>query len=564
MATFEVTAPDGNVYEVNAPDDATDAQIQSYVVQNMQPTEQAPAHQQPIASQDSPSGFVQGALDPVYGLSQGLESVLPESWSENINQFNDYLIDEYGAPLERMGTGGADEQVRRREAEYLAAREAAGEEGTDWARIGGNIASTAIPVAGVAGKVAGAAPRLAMGTAGGGASALAMPAVGEGDYSKEKLKQFLWGSIGGLGGTGATIGAGKFLAPYVDDAVKMLKESGIPMTVGQRAGGLAKAAEEKARSIPLAGDVISAQHKTGLKAFSDEVYNKSLGHLGLKLPSGVSGRDAAQYVTKAYDDAYNAVLPRITGEIDDQMFGELDNLTKLSKNLPDDLVDEFRRVVDDEILGKFTDYGKASGETLNDIHSTLGQLSKGYKIAKSPSERQFGKAIEEAQAVVKRMVERQSPEASADLAKIRAGYGDFKTVQNAATRAGSKEGDITPAALRAASKATDIGKDKSQFFQGKGRMQDFAEAGEKVLAQSIPNSGTADRLMLAGLTGAGSMLSPTVGTMLGAASLLGTKPAQKMLGTLLFDRPELVRQFGGLLGDFSGSAGAGVGGASGR
>lgn len=559
MATFDVTAPDGSTYEVSAPDDATDAQIQAYVEQNMM--EPKPEEVLP----DAPSGLAQGLADPLYGASQLLESAVPDVVADKINQFNDYLIDEYGIPLERMGEGGADEQVRRREAAYQAAREASGETGMDWGRLGGNVASTAVPGLGM-GKAATLGGKVGQGAAGGAAAGSVMPATSEDPYSAEKLKQFLWGSIGGGAGAGAVAGAGRMLAPKTDEAVALLRAEGVPLTAGQTAGPVAKRAEEAVRSVPGVGDTISMAHKRGIEGFNTAAINRSLAPINKELPKGMkAGREAIEYAKDNLGAAYNRILPKMNGQLDDEMINELDSLSALTKSLPDAQKDQFQRILDNEIIGRFTDYGNASGETLKQIESKLGSIAKGYRKSQDYDVRQLGDAVRESQDVLRKMLTRHNPGYAEEMAAINKGYANYKVVEEAAARIGSDEGVFTPAQLNSAVRKKDFSKDKSAFARGTALMQDLSQAGKSVMAQSVPDSGTPTRLMAGGaLLGASPLISPTA-ALLNVAAMGGSIPAiQKGLSGLLTDRPDLMRQAGGLLGDYSGAFGAGVGGATGR
>lgn len=86
-------------------------------------------------------------------------------------------------------------------------------------------------------------------------------------------------------------------------------------------------------------------------------------------------------------------------------------------------------------------------------------------------------------------------------------------------------------------------------------MQDLATAGREVLPSTVPDSGTAGRL-LPWLIGGGSVMGtqsddPTLQT-LGALGLIAsgayTRPGQALMTHAMTSRPEAVRQLGALLG----------------
>jgi len=144
-------------------------------------------------------------------------------------------------------------------------------------------------------------------------------------------------------------------------------------------------------------------------------------------------------------------------------------------------------------------------------------------------------------------------------------------LEDAANRGagGSQSGDIfnfTPSQLQRAGIAN------KKKFSGQRPFSELADAGQQVLPSSLPNSGTADRLLLAGglLGGAESSFrdgeAPT-GTMasaglLGALALLGTKGGQKALEDLLFERPELAEELGRQISRRTGLFGHAAGGAA--
>lgn len=555
MPIYEFTAPDGQVYEVEGPEGSTEQQAFEQLQSNM------PAPTMP----DSPSGFAQGLADPLYGASQALENVLPDSITGPVNQFNDYLIDEFGAPLQRMGDGGVDAQIAQREQGYQAAREAAGETGLDLDRIAGNVLSTAIPGAGVIGRTSGIVPKIAGGAVAGAAGAGVMP-VTEGEYLSSKLKQMLTGSIFGAGGSATAAGLGRMFDPMTSNAVKVLKSEGVRLTGGQAGGNVTKKLEEAARSVPGIGDTISMAHTRGIEGLNKAAINRSLAPIGKVLPDDMkAGREAVDYAKDSLGGAYNKILPKMKGELDGQMIDELDSLKVLTQSLPDSQQVLFKRITDNEIVDRFTEYGRASGDTLKQIESKLGRIAKEYGKSQDYDVRQLGDAVKESQSVLRSMITRHNPEYADEMAAINTGYSNYKIVENAASRIGANEGIFTPAQLNAAVRFKDYSKDKSAFARGKAQMQDLSQAGKSVLAQTVPDSGTPGRMMVGGaLLTASPMLSPTA-TALNIAAMLGSTPqAQKAIVGLLTSRPELMQKFGSLLGDYSSGIGAGAGAAGGR
>jgi hypothetical protein len=167
---------------------------------------------------------------------------------------------------------------------------------------------------------------------------------------------------------------------------------------------------------------------------------------------------------------------------------------------------------------------------LKDIESKLGGMASQMRRSGDYDVRNMGDAVATIQKSLRDMLERNNPKYAAELKKINSAYAQFLRVQTAAARQGAKEGVFTPAQLRSAVRQLDASKGKSAFAKGKAGMQDFAEAGTKVLPQTVPDSGTAGRAMLGALAlGAPGMAHPLFGLGLGAAPLYtpwGQKAAQ--------------------------------------
>lgn len=169
---------------------------------------------------------------------------------------------------------------------------------------------------------------------------------------------------------------------------------------------------------------------------------------------------------------------------------EIENIRQMGQNLPEPQRGQLGRILDREIIDRFTAQGKASGETLKEIESKLGGIAKRAGKSDDYDVRTMGDAVQEAQNAMRRMVENVNPAYQGELAKINQGYANFKKVQNAASKVGAQEGVFTPAQLHAAVRAGDPSKDKARFSEGNALMQDLSTAGKSTLSQTVPDSGT--------------------------------------------------------------------------
>lgn len=391
--------------------------------------------------------------------------------------------------------------------------------------IAGNIAATA-PVAAVIPGAAGAglAGRAVQGAALGATQGALQPVTGGGNFATEKAKQIAEGA--GLGVVSPAIGkaVSRVIAPKVDPIAQHLTNIGVKLTPGQALGGAFQRLEEGATSIPFLGDAIKAAQRRGIESFNTAAINRSLTPIGGKLPAGMtSGHEAVEYAADALSGAYDALLPKMTGFMDKEFTGELANVRSLGSNLAPKQADQLNRIIKNEVEDRFTGGGRASGETVKKIEEKLGGLYRELKTSKDYDERSLGDAVQEVQASLRRMLDRNNPQVAGELQKINKGYANLLRVQTAAARTGAREGTFTPSQLNSAVRQMDTSKNKRAFAQGKALMQDLAEAGKSKLSQTVPDSGTPFRMAMA------NPVTAVPGAVGGALYTLGSGIATKAI-----------------------------------
>lgn len=316
------------------------------------------------------------------------------------------------------------------------------------------------------------------------------------------------------------LGGGIKLSPQA----QLLADEGVTLTPGQIKGGAVKRAEDAATSIPILGDAIKGAQRKGIESFDAAALNRALEPIGAKLPGHLKGNAAVEYTYGKLGDAYDNLLPNLKGDLyaggipqtgsklptagtpgvpvpaaqaRPSFKQELDNIRSMAQNLPEPQRGQLGRIIDREIIERFTTQGKASGEVLKDIESKLGGIAKRAGKSDDYDVRTMGDAVQEAQNAMRRMVENVNPTYQGELQKINEGYANFKKVQNAASKVGAQGGVFTPAQLHASVRAGDPSKDKARFAEGNALMQDLSTAGKEVLAPTVPDSGTPFRSMAA-------------------------------------------------------------------
>ncbi|MPY72157.1 MAG: hypothetical protein GEU92_19020 [Alphaproteobacteria bacterium] len=364
----------------------------------------------------------------------------------------------------------------------------------------------------------------------------------------DKLAGTLTGAAtGGATGVGATAllrGASRVVSPQSSPGVAMLREAGVTPSPGQMMGGAVNKVEEKLMSVPLLGDAIGAGRNRALGDYNRALYNKVLEPFGTKIKKGVPiGRGTIDAIGDRVSQAYDDVLPKLTAKVDAQFLTEMQNLRGLTTNMVEARAKQFETILQDQLIRKIPPSGVVTGQTLQEAKSALGKLAADFRKSPDADQRQLGDALLEGQRLLLDLAKRANPGARKALQKADTAYARFLRVQDAAARAGSKEGVITPATFRAAVRNTDKSLRKRNFARGKAMMQDFAEAGENVLGSKVPDSGTAGRVASgAGLLGGLTYLSTPAGVAaagLGSTAALGYTPmGQRALAALLASRPQ--------------------------
>lgn len=516
---IEVEGPDGSVAEF--PDGTSPDIIKQAMQKRYSPPQEGVG-----GWRDSPvGGFVRGLRDlPDAGaqlLTRGLEAVAPA-----------------GSGMEEWARGERErvEAINKAaEQEYQQWR--GGDPGFDVGRIAGNVAATA-PVAAV---MPGGAATSFMGRVGAGfgqgAAAGALQPVQDGDFWTEKAKQVATGAGLGAAGGAAIEGVSRAIAPKVDDAVQSLMQRGVTPTPGQVAGGTFQRVEEGLTSVPILGDAIKAGQRRAMEQFNVAALDDALSSIGKSLPKGMeAGREAVETTAKMLGQAYDDLLPRMTAAVDDTFRADLSNLTGLTKLLPPEKATQFANILDDAITPRVQD-GVLSGTALKEVQTRLGAAARRFGASMDPDQKLMADGFNQARDALRGLVVRSNPQYAQPLQALDEAYAKFLRVQSAAASQGAKEGVFSPAQLSAAARRMDTSGGKSQFARGNALMQDLATDAQKVLGQTVPDSGTPFRLMnLAGL-GTG-FIDPTIPGAALAASTAYTPQMQRALAYLMAVRPE--------------------------
>lgn len=429
----------------------------------------------------------------------------------NASRALEYGLDQIGVakPLNRLGAAlGMAPSVDAAEASQRKSAAAAPTRGSTAGRITGNIIGT-LPTAMIPGGV------LAQGAASGALLTDKRDARGIAEDA-------LLGAVTAKIGDKAVRGVTRAISPKVAPVVKRLQAAGIPLTPGQIVGAkggmggrIVKAAEDRMQGLPGVGDAITAARQRGTDAFRRAAFNEALKPIGKKLPAGVDGHEAIGAVEKELGAAYHAVLPRLTGRVDDQFMADLTNVASEAGTLLPERAAQFSRIMESDVGKNFGPDGSLTGNGLKAIESRLGKRIRTYGTSADPDATDMAALLRQVQGHVRDLAARQNPTEAATLRSVNEGWANFTRLQSAASKAG--EGMFSPNQLRAAARVMDSSGRKASSARGDALMQRFAEDAQSVLPSSVPDSGTAGRgtmgLILGGTVGLPAIVGGVAGAL---------------------------------------------------
>lgn len=509
MPTYEITAPDGKVLEITAPEGATQEQVlayaqQSYQAQPKQRTMEEryaaagidPNEYSPTDGMSTAEKFFAGFGKSIYDTGRGIGQLFGQQSEADIDEAR-----RLDAPLMDTGAGMVG-------------------------NIAGQTAQIAAPVpAGAALKATSWAGRAApyVGAAARSGAFGASQGVGTGE------------TRGGNAATSAAFGVG---GQGVASGAKALAR-GTASRIDKAVAGLARGAD--ARGIRLS-----------VPQLSENPMVRTVGSQLERLPfSGAAKRNDAnqEAFNRAVGKSFGADAPKITPDVfaaaKRKLSNEFETLTARNNLAPTaQLVGDLRNVIDeadrlavgdtgrvvrgwvDELLSKTGANGTIPGKAYQSFDSKIGKAMK----AGGETANYLG-AVRE--SVRKAMDSSISPRDAAKWAQVRGQWANMKTVEPLVGK--SPAGNIPPSQLMG--RVTSDGAGKVRMASGKGgELGELARIGQQFL-KDAPNSGTADRLLVNSLIGGGlygaqgvGLVSPETAAWAGAG-LLGNRLAGRVLAS---------------------------------
>lgn len=427
--------------------------------------------------------------------------------------------------------------------------------------IASNIASEiARPFSGpvaTAGKVASAASDVATGAAApamgplhqafgeraGDVVAMALPGVGEareaqlvGQVAKEAgvgqntmrtaLQASKTGESAAASNNAMKAVAGKASSdPDYAKAVADLQKEGVGLTRGMAGGKGAKSLEEAMKSNPFTREGTVQAERDAFDSLNRAAYNRALSPVGLKYDAkGPVGYQGIKRVGQTLGAEFDKLIPDLKLVQDKHLAMDLDDIKQDVSELPKAQQEQYETIMRNRFFGPLVKKGgQLNGQDFKDMESGLSQEASDWKSSGDPAQRKLGNALDASLGALRDNLERTSaPNVRDRLKDVNTGWANFVRLQGAAANRVTSEGRFTPGDLLSAVKRSDKSVRKGAFARGDALLQDLGANAQKVMGNTIPDSGTGYRLAqlarMGGASGVGAMVGHLPGALVGMAA----------------------------------------------
>lgn len=340
---------------------------------------------------------------------------------------------------------------------------------------------------------------------------------GEGGLAERAKSAAVGGTIGAATGKASDV-----LFPKVSEAAKKLMKEGVRLTPAQRVGGTARAIEEKAKSIPFVGEIITSAEAAAIKDFNRAAMNNVLKMLGKgkALPNDLSGNEAYAFINDAVSEAYEGVIPKMSVDFDAEFEKGLIKIVRDNAHLGTKGLKEFQSRLEG-IFGK-AGSKQVSGSMLRTMDADLGDTASNFTRSSVASERELGSALYSAQRLLRDRMKAKDKDVMLDYSRAQAAYKQMLPVRSAVSKSSIHGGVFTPSKLLSGSRITDKTKDKLATAKGQASQQELGQMAAEVMGPNIPSSGTADRAaIMVALNEARKRPLSALGYGLGASAATG-------------------------------------------
>lgn len=311
------------------------------------------------------------------------------------------------------------------------------------------------------------------------------------------------GAAGSVGGSLTARGLNSLARGVTSPAVRRMQTEVGPLTVGQtygesgRAGAFVRGVEDRLSGLPVVGDMVNARRAETVTRFNAKAFDKALEPIGERL-DGQTGADAVEAAAAKVQDAFARALQGKVVQADPAFANELTQATTKAfgvSRVGPELGENIADILSPHMQGNTID-----GETMQIISRELRALKAAYKTKEPALYKRIAAAIDSTENAVFGMFKRQAPEVLPAYNAAKQAYRRVSILSDATLRGKNQPGNqFTAAQLNAADAANAKKYDGAMSAaSGPRQFRDYGEAGQAVLPNKVPDSGTAGRLLVGG------------------------------------------------------------------
>ena len=314
-------------------------------------------------------------------------------------------------------------------------------------------------------------------------------------------------AAGNLAGNAIVRGASRVIAPTGGN-MNSLYNAGVRPTIGQRfadSGTIGRAVntvEQALQSVPVVGSSIRGARQEARDQFQLGAFNEALREVGEELPKGMRpGTDPHAYAQKTFDRVYAEARSAMTFRADDELAQDLGALSPEISTLGPQAQGKLKAIMENQVNKRVVN-GEMDGQAFKRTVSDLGKHIARMRKSNNSEDQALADVLEGVKGAIEASARRHSDPAAVELLDAAdAGYAKFVRIENAAARVGGDSGTFSPKAFDRAVQQESGGIRSKSYLRGDALMQDYAQAG-KNLDDTLPNSGTSERIMAGYAVGA--------------------------------------------------------------
>lgn len=309
-------------------------------------------------------------------------------------------------------------------------------------------------------------------------------------------------------------------------AIEALRAEGVNPTAGQMTGSNAIRYAESELGGAAAANMMDDQ----ARAFT-EAATRRAGIQGIASPQNMTAN------SERLGQGFDSISARNVMKADTTFGDDLGKvLAEYDRVLPSAQREIVNNMADDIINAATSNGGAIPGQV---YQSTRSRLSRMAQSAKN-NDPEYANALRGLRNTLDDAMSRSvAPQDAAEWARLRSEYGNMKVLEKAATGAGENAamGIISPAKLAQSAKTGRVG----GYAKGSGDFDELARAGQAVMSP-LPNSGTASRLAVRGLmstpAAAGAIVGGSTGDVItGLMGAAAGAAVPALAGRALMSRP---------------------------